>query len=122
VSNDFPASQLFGQIEAEERLLFIEYVGEDFYIRLLADLVDYSGVGQWDGGPYDQGDHAMDAGIVYTSLTADNEEPIGDPLNAQAWKEADKFATPCFNDLWTRGFLRDFLAVSVVIPDRKSVV
>jgi hypothetical protein len=116
VDNDFPVSRLYGQIKAEEWLVFVEHIGEDFYTRLLADLVDYSGVDQWNGGPYAVGAHAMDAGMVYTSLIADNTEPIGDPLNASAWKEADKFSTACFNDLWTKGFLREYLAYTVILP------
>lgn len=116
VGNDFPVSQLYGQIKAEEWLVFIQHIGEDFYDRLLADLVDYAGVSEWDGGPYAAGDHAMDAGIVYTSLVSDNTEPIGDPLNTSAWKEAYKFTTACFNDLWVNGFLRELLAYSVVLP------
>lgn len=115
VGADFPASQVFGQIRAEELDLFVEYIGEDFYYRLVADLVEYSGTPEWNGGPYAKGENVMEAGVVYTSLVADNEEPIGDPLNASAWKEADKFATPCFNSLWVDGFLREFLAYSVIL-------
>ena len=116
VGSDFPVSQLFGQIKAEEWLLFVEFIGEDFYDLLVADMVDYSGIDEWDGGPYAIGDNVMDAGIVYTSLTAANSEGIGDPLNALAWKEADKFTTACYNLLWVDGFLKEFLAFSVIIP------
>lgn len=116
VSNDFPLSQLYGQVKAEEWLLFIQYIGEDFYELLLADLVDYSSVPQWDGGPYAAGDHVMEQGMIFTSLIDANETEIGDPLNEAAWKEADKFTTACYNSLWTTGFLRELLAYAVILP------
>lgn len=116
VSNDFPVSQLYAQIRAEEWLLFVEHIGEDFYARLIADMKNYDGVEEWNGGPYALGGYAMDGGMIYESLSAGNAEPIGDPLNESAWKEADKFNTACFNALWVNGFLREFLAFSVILP------
>lgn len=117
VSNDFPASQLYGQIKAEEWNLFVTHIGEDFYLKLIADLIDYSGTPEWDGvGPYAAGDNVRESGMVFTSLIDANTEPIGDPLNQSAWKEADKFNTACYNSLWFDGFLRDFLAYAVILP------
>jgi hypothetical protein len=115
VNADFPTAKLCNQIPAEEINLFVDHIGYDFYERLLADLVDYSGVDAWDSGDtYAEGDLVMQEGIVYESLADGNTEPIGDPLNLSAWKEADKFTTTCFNSLWVDGFLREVLAFTVV--------
>ncbi|MDV7391610.1 hypothetical protein RZS08_09670, partial [Arthrospira platensis SPKY1] len=107
---------MYGQVKAEEWLLFIQHIGEDFYDLLLADMVEYGDLDQWDGGPYAAGDHVMEQGMIFTSLVDDNTSEIGDPLNAASWKEANKFTTACYNDLWTKGFLRELLAYSVILP------
>lgn len=115
VNADFPASKLCALIPAEEQNLFLDHIGYDFYEVLIADLVDYSGVDEWDStATYADGDLVMFQGIVYESLVAGNTEPIGDPLNLSAWKEADKFTTACYNALWVDGFLREVLAYSVI--------
>lgn len=115
VGADFPTAKLCQEIPAEELAIFVEKIGFDFYERLRADLVDYSAAPVWDADTtYAAGDFATLDGIVYESLADGNTEPIGDPLNANAWKEAPKFATDCFNSLWVDGFMRDYLAYSVV--------
>ena len=115
VKSDFPTSMLCQQIPAEELNAFIDHIGKDFYDRLKADLVDYNGTDLWSpSATYADGDLVVHEGIVYESLIANNEEPIGDPLNLNAWKEADKFTTQCFNLLWVDGFLREFLAFTMI--------
>jgi hypothetical protein len=115
VNADFPTAKLCQQIPAEELNAFVQYIGFDFYERLKADLIDYSAAPAWiPGDSYADGDKVVYGGIVYESLIAANTQPIGDPLNLTAWKEADKFNTACFNDLWIKGFLREFLAFTVV--------
>lgn len=115
VNADFPAAKLCAVIPAEEQNLFLDHIGYDFYEILIADLVDYSGTAEWDSGAtYGAGDLVMFGGIVYESLAGGNTEPIGDPLNLSAWKEADKFETACYNSLWLSGFLREAIAYSVI--------
>ena len=115
VGSDFPTAKLCGLIPAEEVNLFVDHIGYDFYAVLLADLMDYASVAAWvPGDTYAVGDKAMFEGIVYESVVADNTEPIGDPLNLDAWKEADKFTTACYNDLWRDGFLREALAYTML--------
>jgi len=115
VSADFPVAKLCNLIPAEEQNLFVDHIGYDFYLALIADLVDYSGTVEWDPtATYAAGDLVMFGGIVYESLAAGNTEPIGDPLNTDAWKEADKFTTDCYNSLWIDGFLREALAYSAI--------
>lgn len=115
VASDFPTAKLCQQIPAEELNAFVDHIGYDFYLKLQDDLVNYDGVAAWDpGATYADGALVMNDGIVYESIIAGNTEPIGDPLNLSAWKEADKFTTACFNSLWVDGFLREFLAFTMV--------
>lgn len=81
-----------------------------FYDTLKADLVDYGKLNDWDTtATYALNDYVIYYGTVLQSLTASNTvDPCED--DGAAWQQAKKFNTDCYNNLWTDGSLRDYLA------------
>jgi hypothetical protein len=116
VENSFPESSVDDHIGLEEENALIELLGEDFYNILIADLIDYSGTAEYDPDTtYSNGNKVVYEGRVFESLADSNTTLIGDPLDTSKWKEADKFTTECYNDLYFKGHLRTYLSCLVII-------
>lgn len=114
-SDKFPTAYVAPHIYAREQQVAREYLGVDFYALLIADLVDYGVVEDWDDTTtYSSGEYVNYYGSVLESLQDSNTtDPREDPAN-EYWIEADKFTTACYQSLWIEGQLRDFLAFFII--------
>lgn len=72
-------------------------LGKDFYRAMVADLRDWSEKDEYDGiTTYSAGEVVLYQGVYYEALVTTTAEPS----LATDWKEADKFATECYNTLF----------------------
>jgi len=109
VGKSFPTH--YFDIPVEEETIFCEFLGEDFYPILIADLVDHSDAVEWvEGTTYALNAKVIYEGCVFISSIANN---TNFPTVETAWTEANKFTTTEYNNLWTTGHLRGFLAYSI---------
>lgn len=109
IGADFPKH--FFDIEVEELTIFNQFLGEEFYPILIADLADHSSATEWiEGTSYAVNDKVIYQGCVFISQVADN---LSFPTVETAWTEADKFTTLEYNNLWTKGQLRGYLAYEI---------
>jgi len=98
VQETFPTAYVDQGLFLSEMTVFLNWLGMDFRQDLIDDLVDYSGAVKWVRGTA----YALDAqvihkGVVYISLTADNNLP---PTDRSAWKVGDKFQESDYQTLW----------------------
>ena len=110
--SDFPKH--YFDIEVEEATIFNQFLGEDFYPLLIADLADHSTAVEWvEGTAYSFNDKVIYEGCVFISTVAGVNTNLSFPTIETAWIEADKFQNAEYNNLWTTGQLRGYLAYEI---------
>lgn len=102
-----PICRVLKQTEAIEMK---RLVGHDNYKEMLADLVNYSAVTEWD----EDGSYTLNAlkrfeKTVYKLIVAANTDN-NTPDCSTEWVEAPIFNSDCFNHVWYEGGLRTMMA------------
>lgn len=108
---NFPPDKVSRLLEIVENRFMRNCFGVEFYDTLKDDVVDWSNVTEWTAGSYSIGDLRFWEDDIYESTHNTNtEEPS---LVATKWKEADKFDTAEYNNLY-KIYLRPILANEIV--------
>lgn len=112
VKHDYPTSYVCDHIYNKELKLFNgKNLLRETYTKLIADLVSYSDVEEYDiESTYNEDDLVLLDGCIFQSLAGSNTHS---PVDAAYWIPAPKFNTPCYNVLWVN-FLRRYIAYNVI--------
>lgn len=111
VKRDFPTAFLCNAIKPKELTLFRECLGNQLYLDLIADLVDYTSYEEYNSSTtYNIGDVVLLDTCLFVSLINTN---ASNPYDTDAWELGKKFTTDCYNELW-ECHLRQYLAYMVI--------
>lgn len=112
VKHDYPTSYICDHIYNKELKLFNgKNLLRETYTKLVADLIEYSNVTEWDiDDTYNENDIVLLDGCIYVSLEDTN---TNSPVDSAYWMLAPKFNTACYNVLWVN-FLRRYLAYNII--------
>ena len=101
------AIKLISEVEEWE---FNNKLGYDFYQQMIADLTDLSIATKYTTGTYNLGQIVIYNQKYYTPT---KNAVTSQPPTIADWKEAQKFASECFNSLWCN-YLARYLSLAVI--------
>ncbi len=112
---EFSADALEGDVSLKrnfiinkEEQLFNEKFGNDFYLDLLSDKIDYSNVSEYEEyKEYEEGDIVKLYSLYYVALRQTSSN-----VNSKDWREAPKFNNESYNFIWFR-YMRQIIALEV---------
>jgi len=115
VEDNFPTAMVNKVLDLNERGMFIDFLGLDFYDILVADLSDHAAATDFDNTvTYAVDQKVIYLDIVYISLENSNGDV---PKNSSKWAEATKFDTEEYQNLWVDS-LRIYGAFEIMNPSR----